>query len=295
MPDNARFDETIEILHDSFREILLPDTRVTCIAEGFKFTEGPAWRADEGCLLFSDIPGDTIYSWREGKGHQVWRQPSRNANGNTIDREGRLVTCEHGSRTLTRTEPDGSVTTLAETYAGKKLNSPNDVVVQRDGTIWFTDPPYGIKPDQSEQDANYVFRLDPGSEELVPVAGDFSRPNGLCFSPDETLLYIADSDTSLNHIRVFRVQPDKTLEGGEIFAVIEPGVPDGIRVDCDGRLYSTAGDGVQVFAPDGALLGKLHTSETSANCTFGGPENRTLFFTATTRIWMAQLRVAGAK
>ena len=239
----------VEIIHPDFRAILRPDTRIEPIAQGLKFTEGPAWFDQGQCLIFSDIPGDTMYRWTAGAGHEVFRRPSRNANGNTVDLQGRLLTCEHGSRQLTRTEPDGSVTVLAATFGRRRLNSPNDVIVQRDGTIWFTDPPYGINPKLSEQPHNYVFRLDPGATEPVAVAADFSRPNGLCFSPDERWLYVADSDTSIHHVRRFAVGPDKALAGGEVFVTIDPGLPDGIRVDADGRLFSTAADGVHVFSP----------------------------------------------
>lgn len=285
----------IEVLHEGFREVLRPDSAMECVAEGLRFTEGPAWFAEGQFLLFSDIPGDTIYRWAPGRAHDVWRRPSRHANGNTVDLQGRLITCEHGSRTLTRTEPAGTEVTLAATYGGKRLNSPNDAVVKRDGTIWFTDPPYGIKPSMSEQSANYVFRLDEGAAEPVPVADDFSRPNGLCFSPDETLLYVADSDTAIHHIRVFRVRPDNTLEGGEVFATIDPGLPDGMRVDTQGRLYSTSAEGIHVLSPAGELLGKLRTPETASNCQFGGPDGQTLFITATSRVWAVRLAVRGAR
>jgi gluconolactonase len=286
----------IEAVAPWFAEVARPDAEVRLVADGFQFTEGPVW-IDPGngpCLLFSDIPGDTIYRWTESEGHGVWRKPSHNANGNTVDLEGRLVTCEHGSRTVTRTGRDGSVATLASSFDGKRLNSPNDVVVKRDGTIWFTDPPYGIKPEEIEQPASYVFRLDPGAEEPVPVADDFSRPNGLCFSPDEKLLYVDDSDTEIHHIRRFRVHEDNTLEGGEVFVTVTPGVPDGMRVDEAGRLYSTAGDGIHVFMPDGRLLGKIRTPETAANCTFGGPERTTLFITAVSSVWAVDLPARGA-
>lgn len=285
----------IEILHDDFRAVATNESRMEQIASGVKFTEGPAWFDDGEHLLFSDIPGDTIYRWSSRDGLGIFRRPSHHANGNTVDREGRLLTCEHGSRTLTRTEPDGTVATLAATYQGRRLNSPNDVVVKADGTIWFTDPPYGIKPGSSEQPHNFVFRLDPGASEPVALASDFSRPNGLCFSPDESLLYVTDSDTEIHHIRRFRVRPDNTLEGGEVFVTIDPGLPDGIRVDHDGRLYSTAADGIHVFRPDGTLLGKLHTPQTAANCTFGMRDRRTLFITATSSVWMVRLGVAGAR
>jgi len=286
--------DTDFIIHDdAFRQILRPDSRVRRLAGGCEFTEGPVWLPGEGCLLFSDIPRNKIMRWAPGEQPAVWREPSNHANGNTLDREGRLITCEHGSRRVTRTERDASLTVLAEHFRGRRLNSPNDVVVKSDGTIWFTDPPYGISPDEVEQPHNYVFRLDPGAEEPVAVVDDFAMPNGLCFSPDETRLYIADSSTTGNgnrhHIRAFNVKPDNTLAGGEVFAVIEPGVPDGMRTDADGRLFSTAADGVHVFAPDGTHLGRILTPETAANCTFGGPDGRTLFITATTSIYAVEL------
>lgn len=287
----------IEAVRDGFEQIVSPRAEVRLVAGGLQFTEGPAWIELGGgpCLLFSDIPADTIYKWAGGEGHSVWRRPSHNANGNTVDREGRLVTCEHGSRTLTRTGPGGRrPETIARTFGGRKLNSPNDVVVKRDGTVWFTDPPYGIEPEEAEQPANHVFRLDPGAREPAPVADDLSRPNGLCFSPDEKLLWVADSDTEVHHIRRFRVKGGNTLAGGEVFVTITPGVPDGMRTDDAGRLYSTAGDGVQVFGPEGELLGKILTPETAANCTFGGPERRTLFITATSSVWAVELLVRGA-
>jgi len=285
---------SIDIIQPGMRDVVCEDAEPVCIAEGFRFVEGPAWWPAVGGLVFSDIPGDTITLWTEASGHRVWRQPSRRANGNTIDPGGNLVTCEHGSRTVTRTTPGGDTATIASSYRGKKLNSPNDVVVKRDGTVWFSDPPYGIKPEQREQPANYVFRLDPGAAEPVAVCDSLSRPNGLCFSPDERVLYIADSDTAIHHVHRFEVRPDNTLAGGEVFAVIGCGVPDGLRCDAGGRLYSTAGDGVWVFDADGTLLGKIHTPETAANCTFGGGDGRTLFITATSRVWAVELNISGA-
>jgi len=286
--------DIIESLHESFVDVVSPEAELVLLADGFRFTEGPTWRPGEQALYFSDIPNDTIHRWTAAEGLTTWRQPSRRGNGNTVDAAGRLITCEHGSRTVTRTEPDGSLTTLAATYGGKRLNSPNDVVVKSDGTIWFTDPPYGIKPQLSEQAANYVFRLDDGAAEPVAVADHLPRPNGLCFSPDEAVLYVANSDVDVHDIRRFEVRPDNTLDCGAVFAVIDTGVPDGMRVDTDGRLYSTAGDGVHVFTPAGDLLGKIHTPETAANCAFGGPDRRTLFITASDSVWKVQLNTTGA-
>jgi gluconolactonase len=286
----------IEILDPAMNALLAPGAAVRLLGDAFQFTEGPAWLPWEGgVLVFSDIPADTLYRWTETAGLAVFRKPSHNANGNTTDPEGRLVTCEHGSRTVTRTAPDGTVVTLASAYKGKKLNSPNDVVVRSDGTVWFTDPPYGIKPAEQEQPANYVFRLDPGAAEPVAVADDFIRPNGLCFSPDEKFLYVADSDRS--HIRRFRVTGPGApgLAEGEVFAKIQPTGPDGIRCDADGRLYVTAGDGVHILGPDARLLGKIRLPVQPANCTFGGPDRRTLFITARTHLYAVTLAVRGSR
>ncbi len=305
--------EQFEILSDDMHRIVdVESAKLQLLANGFKFVEGPAWWPEVGGLIFSDIPADTIHLWRSeqsGPGSEIFRQPSRKANGNTIDRQGRLITCEHGSRTVTRTSADGRQMTLASSYNGHRLNSPNDVVVQSDGTIWFTDPPYGIKPELREQPANYVFRLDAAEVEAlgqtastsssplvepVIVAEDFSRPNGLCFSPDEKFLYIADSDTEIHHIRRFEVLADHTLRGGEVFCTIDTGVPDGIRCDTQGRLYSTAADGVQVFDTDGRRLGRILTPQTAANCTFGGQDGQWLFITATSAVHGIHLKVPGA-
>lgn len=284
----------IEVVDESFKAVLCADSVVRRIGDNLKFTEGPVWYAAGKCLLFSDIPADRIYQWTEADGLKVWREPSHNANGNACDVQGRLVSCEHGSRTVTRTGADGKVETICSTHKGKRLNSPNDLAVRRDGTIWFTDPPYGVKPDEKEQDANHVFRLDPGAKEPVAVVSDFSMPNGICFSPDQTMLYVADSGKP-HHVRRFKVKADNTLEGGEVFATIDPGVPDGMRCDRQGRLYSSAADGVQVFSPEGKLVARIRTPEPAANLAFGGSDYQTLFITARTGLYAVKLAVPGAK
>ncbi|MFW6146501.1 MAG: SMP-30/gluconolactonase/LRE family protein [Planctomycetota bacterium] len=286
--------DSIEILDASFADVVAPDAQLRVIGKGYRFTEGPTWHDGRQALYFSDIPNDTILRWTAADAApQVWRHPSRRANGNTVDGQGRLVTCEHGSRTVTRTDEDGNVSTLASTFAGKPLNSPNDVVVDAAGTIWFTDPPYGIKPEASEQRANFVFRLADGADEPEAVVDHLPRPNGLCFSPDQRVLYVANSDVDQHNIWRFEVRDNGTLTDGVIFAVITPGVPDGMRVDRDGRLWSTAGDGVHVFSPAGDLLGKVHTPRTAANGTFGGRDHRTLFITATDTVWAIDVNVVG--
>jgi gluconolactonase len=266
------------------------------LAGDLKFTEGPVWMRD-GFLVFSDIPAGKLYKWSSGGGLSTFRDPSGNANGNILDRQGRLITAGHGSRNLTRTEPDGKVTVLADKFEGKRFNSPNDVVVKSDGTIWFTDPPYGLPKDQQrELDQSYVFCLDPASGAVKIVASDFDRPNGLCFSPDEKRLYIADSGKP-HHVRAFDVDVKaNTLVGlGPVFRVIDPGAPDGMRCDERGNLWSTAGDGVHVFAPDAKMIGKIPVPERPANCCFGGEDGKTLFITARTGLYSIRTNVRGAK
>jgi gluconolactonase len=268
-------------------DIVSPGAKLERVVTGRKFTEGPVWVGAEGgggYLAFSDIPNSTIHKWSPEAGLSVLRHPSNQTNGNTLDREGRLISCEHEGRRVVRTESDGSVTVLADAYEGHKLNSPNDAAVKSDGTIWFTDPPYGVDRKLVEQPHNNVFRLDPETKKLVAVAADFDMPNGICFSPDEKTLYVADSGRP-HHIRAFEVKGDNTLGAGRVFAVIDQGVPDGIRCDAAGRVWSSAGDGAQVFSPEGKLLGRVLCPETPANLAFGGKDGRTLFLTARTSVY----------
>ena len=285
----------IEILDPEMAQIADAAAVFDEIADGMGFTEGPAWMPDKAQLVFSDIPGNTMYAWSQDDGLQVFRRPSNNTNGNTVDNQGRLVSCEHGSRRVTRTAADGTVEVLAQTHAGGKLNSPNDAAVKSDGTIWFTDPTYGLGKRPREQDGNYVYRLDPGAAEPVPVATDFAMPNGICFSPDEALLYVSDTARDHHHIRRFKVTADNALEDDGILAVIRPGVPDGFRVDTQGRIFTTAGDGVHVLRPDGSIIGKFRTPRTAANCCFGGPDGTHLFITASDRVWRVPLLGAGTR
>lgn len=283
---------TATITSAEFNSLMPAGTAIERLATGLRFTEGPVWIGGaDGYLLFSDIPASKIYRWSEKSGLSVYREDSHQANGNNLDRAGRLITCEHASRTVTRTEPDGAITTLASTYDGKRLNSPNDLVTRADGTIYFTDPPYGLRgPDYvgKEQPANYVFRLEPDTGKLTVLASDFDMPNGLCFSPDEKKLYIADSGKP-KHIRVFDVNPDGTLGNGKVFCTIDKGAPDGIRVDAEGRLYSTAGDGVQVFSPAGELLGRIPIPESPANLCWGDA-GHSLYITARTSLYRVRLK-----
>lgn len=269
---------------------LLTDCKVEKISSGYKFTEGPVWSMS-GTLLFSDIPANRIYELKPEK--HVFRDPSGGSNGLTLDLQGRLIACEHGNRRVSRTEKDGSVTVIAASYRGKKLNSPNDVVVKSDGSIYFTDPTYGIKPEQNELGFQGVYRVKPGSPPVLLVK-DFVQPNGLCFSPDEKLLYIADS-SDLRHIRVFDVNKDGRLANGRVFAAIPergPG-PDGMKVDKQGRLYAAGPNGVWVFDPSGRHIGTISVPETPANLAWGDADGKTLYITARTSIYKARLQTGG--
>ncbi|MFN7140545.1 MAG: SMP-30/gluconolactonase/LRE family protein [Limisphaerales bacterium] len=258
-----------------------------------KFTEGPVWvKKDGGYLVFSDIPSDELKRWTRKEGLTTYRKPSANANGNTVDKRQNLISCEHSGRRVA-IEEGGSLKTLVDRYEGKRFNSPNDPVVKSDGTIYFTDPDYGLGKGTREIEGNYVYRYDPKTKIVTALVKDFDKPNGLCFSPDEKKLYIADSGKP-RHIRVFDVQPDGTLANGKVFSEIDKGVPDGIRCDTKGRLWSSAGDGVHIFSPDGSLIGKILVPEGPANLCFGGPKGNTLFITARTSLYSIPVSVKGA-
>lgn len=265
------------------------------IAGGFIFTEGPVWHP-EGYLLFSDIEGARIYRYdpnAQAEKVSVWRENSGNANGNTLDRQGRLVTCEHGNRRVSRTEQDGTVVALAASYQGKRLNSPNDVIVKSDGTIYFSDPPYGIQPEQREQPCNGLYRITPAGQ-LELLVDDFERPNGLAFSPDEQILYVDDSPR--RHVRAFDVQPDGSLSNSRIFADMDhpqPGSPDGMKLDVEGNLYVAGATGVWVFTAEGEHLGVITTPERPANCAWGDADRQTLYVTARTSLFRIRTHVPG--
>ncbi|MFL6124092.1 SMP-30/gluconolactonase/LRE family protein [Actinophytocola sp.] len=267
---------------------------------GCRWTEGPVYFPAGRYLVFSDIPNDRLLRWDETTDRVgVFRQPSGYANGHTRDRAGRLVSCEHGNRRVTRTEHDGTVTVLADRYRGKRLNSPNDVVERSDGSIWFTDPAYGIDSDyegyraESEIGACHVYRVDPSTGEVEIAADDFNRPNGLAFAPDESRLYIADTRQTPSHIRVFDVASDGGLTGGEVFGTSDSGGFDGLRVDTAGRVWAAAHDGLHCFAPDGTRIGKLRVPEICSNLTFGGPRRNELFITASTSVYTLRVTVNG--
>jgi len=274
---------------------------------GLRWAEGPVYFADQHALIFSDIPNERILRYDEGSGAvTLFRGASRNANGNTRDRQGRLITCEQGAGRLTRTEPDGSVTVLVDSFEGRRLNAPNDVVVKSDGTIWFSDPSYGREtsfvgvPRPAELDVDGLYRFDPSTGELTLMADDFVKPNGLAFSPDESKLYVVDSGflpdpEGPRHVRVFDVDAGNALSGGEVLIEVMPGIPDGLRVDDAGRLWIGAGDGVHCVDPDGTLLGKIRVPEAAANLAFGGPDRNRLYITATTSLYAIFLNVTGVQ
>jgi sugar lactone lactonase YvrE len=276
---------------DSGLDAIMEPNSLQQIAKDLKFTEGPVW-CPEGYLLFSDIPADTIYKWTPDGKLEKFRSPSGNSNGLTLDRQGRLIACEHGNRRVSRTKLDGTIKILAEKYNGKRLNSPNDVVVKSDGSIYFTDPPYGVEQAKRELDIQGVYRISPDGT-LTLLANDFEKPNGLVFSPDEKVLYIADTDRK--HVRAFDVKSDGTLANGRIFADLsaeKQNGPDGMKVDEKGNLYVTSGV-VWVFDKAGKHLCNIVTPEPPANCAFGGKDNKTLFITARTSVYKVQLKVKG--
>ena len=259
---------------------------------GFEFTEGPLWMDDLG-LLFSDIPADKIYRWTEESGTEIWRDGSGNANGLAQDVEGRLITCEHGTRRVSRTGSDGSVISIASEYQGGRLNSPNDVVAHSSGQIYFTDPPYGIDESDREQPVNGVYRITLDGD-LLLLADDFIRPNGLAFSPDESTLYIDDSGK--RHVRAFDVLPDGGISNSRLFADMDhpqPGSPDGMKVDIEGNIYIAGSTGLWVFEPDGNLLGVIVTPERPSNCAWGDEDRQTLYITARTSIFRIRTEIPG--
>ncbi|MGV2826556.1 SMP-30/gluconolactonase/LRE family protein [Myxosarcina sp. GI1(2024)] len=277
----------------NLEKLLDSNERLELVAENFEFTEGPVWHPD-GFLLFSDVRANTIYQWQPKQTAQVFRHPSGKANGNILDRQGRLVTAEHENRRVSRTEKDGTVITLASHYQEKQLNSPNDLAVRSDGSIYFSDPPYGVKSEQEELGFYGVYRIARDGK-LTLLVDDFVRPNGIVFSPDETKLYINDSQR--RHIRVFEVEPDGTLGNGRVFAKLESsgerGAPDGMEVDVEGNLYSTGPGGVWIFAPSGELLGKIPVPEAATNLAWGDSDRQTLYITANTSVYRIRLNIAG--
>ena len=294
------------IVSDPRFERLVPaDAVVSWLADGAIWAEGPVYLPDDDAVVWSDVRGNVVRRWSAGSGSTELFRPSDFANGHTLDHDGRILACEHGPRRVSRYEPDGSRTTVVDRFEGKRLNSPNDIVVASDGAIWFTDPPYGILDDNegykadSELGGCFVFRLDRVTGELAVMSDDLVHPNGLAFSPDETTLYVSDTSIARipggnHHIMAFDVVDLRRLASPRIFAVIEPGVSDGMRVDVEGNLWTSSGDGVQVYDAAAVELGRILLPEEAANCTFGGPDGRRLFITATSTLWSIDVGIRGA-
>lgn len=306
-PSQRYPDPSIRVIDASFTKYRLPLAKVERIASGMRWSEGPVWFGDGRYLLWSDIPNNRIMRWEEETGTvSVFRKPSNNANGNTRDRQGRLLTCEHFSRRVTRTEYDGTITVIASSFEGKPLNSPNDIVCKSDGSIWFTDPPFGLlsyyegQVGKPELPTN-VYRWDPTSQKLSVVTGEVNRPNGLAFSPDESKLYIIEAGVTPRVIRVYDVTGGGTkLSNSRVLITAEAeGTPDGMRIDTDGNLWAGWGmgreglDGVSVFNPDGKLIGRIDLPERAANVCFGGLHRNRLFMAASTSVYSLYVNAQG--
>ena len=296
-----------DVFDERFSRCLIGHARVERLWSGARWSEGPAWFAAGRYLVWSDIPNNRMLRFDETDGSvSVFRQPSNNSNGNTVDGSGRLLTCEHLTRRVTRTEHSGRITVIADRFHGKGFNSPNDIVVSRDGGIWFTDPTYGIasdyEGDQSdpEIDGCHLYRVDPATSEVKQMAADFVQPNGLAFSPDEKILYVSDTGRSEGpngpaHIRRFTVGPDNRLFGGDVFAECTEGLFDGFRVDGAGRIWSSAADGVHCYDPDGTFIGRIRIPEFVGNVAFGGPKLNRLFICGTSSLYSFYLAINGIR
>jgi gluconolactonase len=307
-PSQRYPDAAVQVLDQSFARYRLNLAAVERIAHGFRWSEGPVWFGDGRFLLWSDIPNNRIMKWEEETGAvSVFRKPSGFANGNTRDRHGRLVTCEHGGRRVTRTEYDGTVSVVADRYEGKPLNSPNDVVVKSDGSVWFTDPPFGLLgyyegyPAQQELPMN-VYRVDGATGEMSVVESEVNRPNGLCFSPDESRLYLVESGTSPRNVYAYDVADGgKRLTRRRALIDVGPGTPDGMRCDVDGNLWMGWGmgdaalDGVSIFNPDGRLIGRINLPERCANLCFGGTHRNRLFMAASKSVYALYVNTQGVR
>lgn len=305
-------DPAVEAVDPRFSKYKVINAAVERLYTGTRWAEGPVWFGDGRYLLFSDIPNNRMLRWLEETGEvSVFRSPSNYSNGNSRDRQGRLLTCEHDTRRLTRTEHDGTITVLLDRFQSKPLNAPNDLAVHSDGAIWFTDPGYGIMSNYEGHKAAFelpanVYRLDPTTREVTVVASDMDKPNGICFSPDEKKLYIVDTGEPKHAgdprpIRVYDVENGVRLKNGRMFANMAPGTSDGIRCDVDGNVWSAAGwagdgfNGVHVFAPDGVLIGKIHLPETCANLCFGGVKKNRLFMAASQSLYAVYVGTEGAQ
>ncbi len=291
---------TIEVRHEALLALIARDATVERLATGFGFGEGPVWDRVNARLIFSDMKDDHMRCWSAARGIETFRKPSNKANGNTFDRQGRLVSCEHATSRVVRQEPDGRMTVVASHYGGKELNSPNDLVVKSDGAIYFSDPTYGRIPEDVgvprplQLDFRGVYRVPPAGGEPQLLANDFEQGNGLCFTLDERQLYV--NDTLRKHIRRFDVQPDGTLQGGAVWAETQgdaPGAPDGMKIDRAGNLYCTGPGGVHVFDRNAALLGVVDTPERVTNIAWGDDDACSLYMTGITSLYRLRVKTAG--
>jgi gluconolactonase len=299
LPEGA----AIEVLDEAFLNCVDADAGIERLWTGGIWTEGPAWLPHSQQLVWSDIPNNRMLSWRFGGVEvETFRQPSNGANGNSTDREGRLVTCEQHTRRITRTEPDGTITVLASRFGGRRFTAPNDVVVKSDGSIWFTDPDYGKSEayeGERELEGCHIYRIDPETGRVRQMTHDMVMPNGLAFSADERWLYAVDTGSTHradgpNHIRVFPVGPDQSLGEGRVIATDEARLFDGLRVDVEGRLWCGVGEGVRCYLPDGRAIGRIRLPERASNLCFGGPDLGRLFITGTTSLYSVPLRTTSA-
>ncbi|MCF7944160.1 MAG: SMP-30/gluconolactonase/LRE family protein [Spirochaetia bacterium] len=288
--------EQYDIFDREFESCIYKEKKLEIVSQGFRFIEGPAWDAQNNRLFFNDIKGNAIYTWSESKGLEVFRDNSYMANGNTFDNEGNLITCEHAASRISLTKPNGEYIVLIDSYKGRQLNSPNDVIVSSDGTIIFTDPASGRSPGfgvprPQELDFQGVFALKPGNTELDLLINDFEMPNGLCLSPDETLLYV--NDTKKQHIRVFDFNKTRITSSGRIFAEFTqdlPGKADGMKIDSFGRIYCTGPGGILVFTQTGKPIGRILIPEQTANFTWGGKDLKTLYITASSTLYSLEIK-----
>jgi gluconolactonase len=296
----------IEVYDDRMAALMRHDTSLQKVANGAVWSEGPVYVTEDDSVVWSDAHGDRLLRWSVGSGVEVLRQPSQYQSGNYLDLEGRLVSCLSGGRAIIRQEHSGEWQVLVSRYQGKRFNSPNDLVVKGDGTIWFTDPPYGLtQPNQGyggqqEQPGCFVYRFAPDTQEIDAIITDMTHPNGIAFSPDESLLYVSDSSSfdipqGAHHIRVYEAVGDRQMANGRVFAVINPGQPDGLRVDALGNVFVTSRDGVQVYAPDGSRLGKILVPEICSNLTFGGMNGDRLFIAAGRSLYAIDLNTRGVQ
>ena len=302
MNEPVQIAHPIEIFDPRMAELVHTSSVVRRLGGGAKWSEGPLELAD-GSVIWSDIPRNQILCWRSGE-VAVWRSPSNFTNGHTMDHGGRILHCSHGARAILRTESDGTVTTVVDRFEGHRLNSPNDIVMKSDGTIWFTDPPYGILSNEEGYEAEselagcFVFRFDPSTGELNTVVTDMLHPNGLAFSPDESILYVSDTSAHVfgerghHHLRAYDIF-DGAATNGRVFTEVSPGLPDGFRLDVYGNLFVSCLDAIQVFASDATFIGRIPVPEKVANCCWGGPGRRTLYITASTSLYAIDLRTTG--